>query len=114
MARRTAHPTHHIMAFTDPKQDTDVSIQLYHESLVEAGFTGVWHKVLREACGKAGAGGQPPLVLDVGANFGYYSLFAAAMGCRVMAWEPVPYFAAYFKYGLLANNFTGLVEVGRC
>jgi predicted RNA methylase len=102
------------MAFTDPKQDTDVSTQLYHESLVEAGFTGVWHKVLREACGKAGAGGQPPLVLDVGANFGYYSLFAAAMGCRVMAWEPVPYFAAYFKYGLLANNFTGLVEVGRC
>ena len=34
-------------------------------------------------------------------QFGYYSLLAASMGCRVVAWEPVPYFAAYFKYALL-------------
>lgn len=33
------------------------------------------------------------------------------MGCRVVAWEPVPFFAAYFKYGLLRNNLTHLVEV---
>lgn len=29
------------------------------------------------------AGKRPPrLVADVGANFGYYSLYAASMGCR--------------------------------
>jgi len=33
------------------------------------------------------------------------------MGCRVVAWEPVPYFAAYFKYGLLRNNATHAVQV---
>ncbi len=45
-------------------------------------------------------------------QFGYYSLLAASMGCRSIAWEPVPYFAAYFKYALLLNNFTHAVEVG--
>lgn len=46
-------------------------------------------------------------------QFGYYSLLAASMGCRVVAWEPVPFFAAFFKYGLLRNNLTHLVQVGR-
>ena len=45
----------------------------------------------------------PPLVLDVGANFGYYSLFAAALGCRVVAWEPVPRFRGFFEAALLLN-----------
>lgn len=34
------------------------------------------------------------------------------MGCRSIAWEPVPYFAAYFKYALLRNNMTHAVQVG--
>jgi hypothetical protein len=33
---------------------------------------------------------------------------------RVIAWEPVPYFAAFFKYALLRNNLTHLVEVSTC
>lgn len=49
----------------------------------------------------------PPAPLPVG----YYSLLAASMGCRVVAWEPVPFFAAYLKFGLLRNNLTHLVEV---
>lgn len=44
-------------------------------------------------------------------QFGYYTLLAASMGCRVVAWEPVPFFAAYLKYGLLRNNLTHRVEV---
>ena len=89
-----------------------MSSQLANVALLEPGFTWVWNNLLREGCAPRG-GGRPGLVLDVGANFGYYSLLAAAMGCRVVAWEPVPYFAAYFKYGLLINNFTHSVEVGR-
>lgn len=128
-------------------------------------------------------------MLDVGANFGYYSLMASSLGCRwdwrivgrllllplgrgrggraggkavgnahahvwacarvgvgpcvtseahetgtgaarpvlelltppascwhthrVMAWEPVPNFAAFAQYGLLVNGLTHLVEVWR-
>ena len=44
-------------------------------------------------------------------QFGFYSLLAASSGCRVVAWEPVPYFAAYFKWGLLRNNLTHAVQV---
>ena len=44
-------------------------------------------------------------------QFGYYSLLAASRGCRVVAWEPVPYFAAFFKYALLRNNMTRVVQV---
>ena len=41
----------------------------------------------------------------------YYTLFSAAMGCRVIAWEPVPKFSAFLKYGLLRNLFVGSVEL---
>ncbi len=40
----------------------------------------VFHNVLKSSCVRAD--GKRNLVLDVGANFGYYSLYAASMGCR--------------------------------
>jgi FkbM family methyltransferase len=51
------------------------------------------------------------LVLDVGANFGYYSLMAASMGCNVVAWEPVPNYASFFKYALIRNHFLSKVQL---
>jgi hypothetical protein len=33
------------------------------------------------------------------------------VGCRVIAWEPVPHFAAFFKYGMLRNNLTGAISL---
>ena len=51
-------------------------------------------------------------MLDVGANFGYYSLFAASLGCRVVAWEPVPRFRSFFEAALLLNpRLAARVEV---
>ena len=70
--------------------------------------------LLQSACRCALASPPHPTPGTHGApavQFGYYSLLAASMGCRVVAWEPVPFFAAYFKYGLLRNNLTHLVEV---
>ncbi|KAL4449442.1 hypothetical protein ABPG77_007086 [Micractinium sp. CCAP 211/92] len=106
--RQVRHPSGFHMAFTDPAKDIDVSSSIHHEALLERGFTWAWHLNLKEECLR---GGKQGLVLDVGANFGYYSLLAASMGCRSIAWEPVPYFAAYFKYALLLNNFTHAVEL---
>lgn len=48
--------------------------------------------------------------MDVGGNFGWYSLYAAAMGCRVIAWEPVPLFRDFFKYGVAINGFGHLIQ----
>ena len=49
------------------------------------GAAQIWYTRLKDACAAKPdkAGKRPPrLVADVGANFGYYSLYAASMGCR--------------------------------
>jgi len=44
------------------------------------------------------------LVLDVGANFGYYSLYAATLGCRVLAFEPVGIYIGLTRWASSAHN----------
>ena len=115
---RTATDPPFLALFTDPGADVDVSGQLDAWRVVERGLTQMWRARLAGVC----AGGSrpcaasarrwlpgapppppPPLVLDVGANFGWYSLYAAALGCRAVAWEPVPRFRAFFTAALLLN-----------
>ena len=50
-------------------------------------------------------------MLDVGANFGYFALGAAAAGCRVIAWEPIELFRAFLHHGIALNNLTHLIRV---
>lgn len=107
--RSTATPVPFWMPYTDPSLDVDVSGQMAEVGLIEPGLTWVWHKLLKKGCG--GLHGARGLVLDIGANFGYYSLMSAAMGCRVVAWEPVPKFSAFLRYGLLRNLFVNSVEL---
>jgi FkbM family methyltransferase len=64
--------------------------------------------VLRRACR---ASTPPPLVLDVGANLGYFTLLAAAHGCRVRAFEPSPRLAASVRASAALNGFGALVTV---
>ena len=71
----------------------------------------VWYYRLKRACIRAD--GSRGLVVDVGGNFGWYSLFAAAMGCRVIAWEPVPHFRDFFSYGVAVNGFENLIQVSK-
>lgn len=78
-------------------------------NMVERHISQVWYHVLKEGCGLDST--NPALVVDVGGNFGWFSLLSASMGCHVVSWEPVPYFAAFFKYSLLANNMTSMVEL---
>lgn len=33
------------------------------------------------------------------------------MGCNVVAWEPVPNYAAFFKYALIRNHFLSKVQL---
>ncbi|EFN60043.1 hypothetical protein CHLNCDRAFT_133271 [Chlorella variabilis] len=107
--RQTVTPRPFFIAYTDPQKDVDVSAYIHNHALFEHGFTWIWHNLLKGEC--IDQEDQRRLVVDVGANFGYYSLLAASMGCRVVAWEPVPHFAAYFKYALLRNNMTRAVEL---
>ena len=45
------------------------------------------------------------LILDVGANSGYYSLLSAALGCQVVAFEPQPGCHTRLKAAIQLNRF---------
>ena len=45
------------------------------------------------------------LVLDVGANFGWYTLFSVALGCRVVNFEPVPMWRDVLRLGIALNGY---------
>jgi FkbM family methyltransferase len=49
-------------------------------------------------------------MVDVGGNLGYYAILAAAHGCRVKTFEPVPSYYAYLRYNVEINGFQDLIE----
>jgi FkbM family methyltransferase len=53
------------------------------------------------------------LVLDIGANQGFFSCYAAQKGARVVAFEPDPTSFATLERNLARNNFTGRVTTRR-
>lgn len=53
------------------------------------------------------ASSKPPLVLDVGANSGFFSLLALAHGCRATAYEPVRLIADFIELSVSLNNGFG-------
>ena len=65
--------------------------------------SGHFHRILGNgAC--LGHDGMRRTVVDVGANVGYFTLFAAAHGCNVLAIEPQPYAAELIRKSLAANH----------
>ena len=57
---------------------------------------------------------KPETFLDVGANFGYYSLIAAAMGTpKVIAFEPSPEIAHFLSLNIESNGLSDQVRLER-
>lgn len=54
-------------------------------------------------CCRGGAG----LVVDVGANFGWYTLYSLALGCRTLSFEPVPMWREVLRIGVALNRGFG-------
>lgn len=55
------------------------------------------------------------LFIDVGANIGSYSILAAgAVGCKAIAFEPVPQTAQRLELNILVNNLSDRVEIHAC
>ena len=94
-----------IMAYTDPTDEFGVSRSMESGRSIEPSFALHWHRMTAACCETGG------LMLDVGSNFGYYALFAAAMGCRVVAWEPVPTFRAFLEIAVQLNHLSHRVHV---
>lgn len=98
-------------AFTDPTKDVDVSRHMEEGGVVESGITAVFHKIFSEKCDPANNGGKRGLFVDVGSNFGWFSVLAAVMGCRALAFEPVPHFHAFLEYNVHVNGVAHLVDM---
>lgn len=104
-------------AYTDPRQDYDVSSFFEAAGLIERSITKIFYHIFRARCmaGAKAAGAENSdgraLFVDVGANFGWFSLLGAAMGCRVVAFEPVPHFHAFFEYSAHLNGFMPLIDM---
>jgi FkbM family methyltransferase len=73
--------------------------------------TTLFREILENRCNKLNSKGLPPLVVDVGANVGYFSAYAASFGCRVMAFEPIPKIIRFLNLTILLNGLTDLVEI---
>ena len=66
--------------------------------MVEARLTHAWHALTAHCCKRPGA-----LVVDVGSNYGWYSLLSASLGCSVAVFEPVAEFREVLALGLRLN-----------
>jgi FkbM family methyltransferase len=54
------------------------------------------------------------LIVDAGANIGWYTMVSASLGARVIACEPLPANAALLRVNVEANGFGPNVEVHEC
>ena len=85
--------------FTFAYQPLDWAMNTMHASrMIEPGLTRAWLEQTRECCRTTGG-----LVIDIGANYGWYSLYSLALGCDVVAFEPVPSYQEIIKLGVSLN-----------
>jgi FkbM family methyltransferase len=96
-------------AYTDPKKDTAVSSEMEFYAQIETGASKIFSAIFNDRCIRPD--GSRSLFVDVGANFGWFSILAASMGCRVLAFEPVPHFRAFFEYNVHLNGLGKLIDI---
>ena len=65
--------------------------------VLEPALTHAWHDQTWECCARDG------LVVDVGGNFGWFTLYSLALGCRVRVFEPAPLWQEVLKLGVTLN-----------
>ena len=86
---------------------SQVSKAVQRDGVHEPRYTEYWRRLIARCC--AGDG----LVVDVGANLGWFSLLSASMGCRVLAFEPVPALGALLAASAEKNNLSSRITLHR-
>ena len=78
--------------------DTDMD-KTRTSHLLEPLLTRALHESASRCCARPGG-----LVVDVGGNFGWYTLYSLALGCHVVTVEPVAEFRQVMQHGLALNR----------
>eukprot|EP00775_Hariotina_reticulata_P002154 gene2154-2472_t len=108
--RQTPYEPHFFFAYTDPAKDTDESAHMHEARMIEPTLSQLAVHVLQRVCDPLQPGARGHLV-DVGGNFGWFSILGASLGCRVTSFEPVPIFQAFFEYSACRNNLRSLITL---
>ena len=83
-----------IFAFNPLDPDMD---RMRKHLVLEPALTHAWHEQTWKCCSEGG------LVVDVGGNFGWFTLYSLALGCRVRVFEPVPKWHEILRLGVTLN-----------
>ena len=112
-----------VMEPSDEASDGVVGYLERHEAHVRAAFAAI---LASERCSgilggatpwcardeaSGGGGGGAPLVVDVGANAGFYATLAAALGARVTAIDPQPQCGFYVRAAASLSGLSRRVDV---
>eukprot|EP00741_Cyanophora_paradoxa_P003397 tig00000704_g3300.t1 len=81
-------------------------------SLYAPRMSALFKQLAAGPCGAAPPSARP-LVVDVGANLGYFSALAASLGCEVQAFEPQHALHPFFALTAAANGFERRVTLHR-
>lgn len=84
-------------------------VRMARKGVLEPAMTLAWHTTTHACCKD-----ERGIVVDVGGNFGWYTLYSIALGCRVLVLEPVPAWLEILTLGLSLNpGFAGRVRIGQ-
>ncbi len=70
---------------------------------------GIWERHISLFLGQLFESFKTPVLFDVGANIGYYTVFAAKFGAKVVAFEPNPAIRAILQRNLATNACADVV-----
>lgn len=101
---------HNVVVWPDQAQSSDVPLFIVSDSsaswiLQENRGEALVKLVHRRVASKCLTKPNTAVVLDIGANAGYYGLIAAALGCRVVAFEPQPGCHKGLEVAIKRNGF---------
>jgi len=94
-----------LQVLPNPYKDKRNTEHLIKFGTLHPRFTSLLRKLFQEGC----SGGK--LFVDCGANYGYFSLYAASFGCRSIISEPNPYLIPVIHRSIELNHFSELIKV---
>ena len=96
------------MLCLEPEEDRVVSGEVVHAQFYTADVSNLLYSLFQEADPSAKSNS---LVVDAGANIGYYTLFSLASGFEVIAFEPQQRACRLLRMSATANDFQRLTLV---
>ena len=104
--------THPPFTFAFKPDDDDMS-RMRQQLILEPTLTHAWHEATWQCCSpKSRVRGANGIVVDVGGNFGWYTLYSLALGCSVIVFEPIPAYQEVLMLGVSLNpGFRERVEL---